>query len=158
MRGSHFRNGEDANHRFFHTRGPVPHYSTFRSNPHCSHTPTRDSGSTDNAITPSSPQSSLSRYSSLELSTNPGNTICNLLHLVRIPFLSLVPPSTYLSEDHLRTYLVPLLLTIRTDICYVMALPCEKLHACNMSYTSSLEAQEIDSFGLNDDFLGRKPL
>jgi hypothetical protein len=31
-----------------------------------------------------------------------------------------------------------------------MALPCENLHACN------LEAQEIDSFGLNDDFLRRK--
>jgi hypothetical protein len=37
-----------------------------------------------------------------------------------------------------------------------MALPCEKLHATATCHTSSLEAQEIDSFGLNDDFLRRK--
>jgi hypothetical protein len=36
-----------------------------------------------------------------------------------------------------------------------MALPCENLHATATCHTFSLEAQDIDSFGLNDDFLRR---
>ena len=39
---------------------------------------------------------------------------------------------------------------------YLMALPCENLYATATYHASSLEAQEIVSFGLNDDFLRRK--
>ena len=86
-------NGEDAITDHLHARASAPLYKLGSTSRSVLIVPLR--------ITPSSPHSTLSRYSSLELSPNPGSTISC------VEFESLVLPSTYPSEDHLRTYLVP---------------------------------------------------
>ena len=124
-------------------------------------TPIRDLGSTDNAITHSSPHSSIPvtpHFSSAQ-------TLLATLFLPSSsnPFPLTSPPSTY-TRGGSSAYIPcsPFIITMRIDICKeylrdgLMALPCENYMRATC-HASSLEAQEIDSFGLNDDFLRRNP-